>query len=52
MFCSKDLEKCEAQIDKGEDFNIVTLTDDSFYDITSRVQENGLLEISLTILYR
>jgi hypothetical protein len=39
-------------MDKCEDFNIIALNDDLFYDITSRVQENGLLEIGLTILYR
>jgi hypothetical protein len=51
VFCSQDAEQIEAQAHKCEDFNIITLNDDSFYDITSKVQKNGLLEISLTILY-
>ena len=52
MFCSQDAEQIEAHVNKCEDFNIITLNDDSFCDITSKVQENGLLEIGLTILYR
>jgi hypothetical protein len=52
VFCSQDAEQIEAQVNKCEDFNIITLNDDSFYDITSKVQDNGVLEIGLTILYR
>jgi hypothetical protein len=52
MFCSQDPEHIEALVNKCEDFNIITLNDDSLYDITSKVEENGLLEIGLTILYR
>jgi hypothetical protein len=52
VFSSQEAEQIEAQVNKCEDFNIITLNDDSVYDITSEVQENGLLEIGLTILYR
>jgi hypothetical protein len=52
VLCSQDAEQIEARANKCEDFNIITLNDDSFYDITSKVQDNGLLEIGLTILYR
>ena len=52
VFCSQGSEQTEAQVNECEEFNIITLNDNSVYDITSKVQENGLLEIGLTILYR
>jgi hypothetical protein len=52
MLCLQDPEKSKAQVDNCKDFSIITLNDNSVHDISSKVQENGLLEIGLTILYR
>jgi hypothetical protein len=52
MLCSQVPEESKAEMDSCKDFNIITLNDNSVHDITSKVQENGVLEIGLTILYR
>jgi hypothetical protein len=52
MLCSEGPEESKAQIDRCKDFNIIALKDNSVHDITSKVQENAVFEIGLTILYR
>lgn len=52
VLSSQDAEESRAQMDSCEDFNIITLNDNSVHEISCRVQENGVLEIGLTIMYR
>jgi hypothetical protein len=52
MLCSQDSEEGKTQMDNCKDFSVITLNDSSVHDIISKVQQNDILEVGFTILYR